>query len=299
MKTLYIIGNGFDIAHDLPTRYKHFHDFLFGHSFMQAQDLVNIIEESTPNIQLWREFEKALGSIDPAGFAHRTIKQYKEEQDPENYQAQAAAVSSAFAYPMKDAYNDLIKAFCLWARSIDTQFAEPVFTQQLNDPDNWFLTFNYTDTLETVYQVSHDKINYIHGEAQDEKSQIIVGHNHMYGTRHERERVMDVIDEEVPADGGDSCEPLFDLLNISFKNTNAVIADNEQYFHFIVQQGIEKIIVQGHGYGEIDWPYFETIRDACPNAQWELTWFTPKDEINAQKIDKRLGLKATIKNVNN
>ncbi len=295
MKTLYIIGNGFDKAHKLETGYEHFMDWLQKSQFHGAADFAVQMNKIAKNeIRLWDNFEEALGSFDLEKFIDSRNDEYADFdiKDPDNWGKQAEIFYAGIKYFDENHYQELIDAFRVWARSVETYFAHPKYNN-LNSPDNFFFTFNYTNTLEEVYSVPKDKIIHIHGDAEDPQSTIEVGHNHDYNK--DRDDVLDILLEKVPADGGDSCDMIVEMLNLSIKPIDMIIARNDDFFKDLSKKGIEKIIVQGHGYGEIDWPYFETIRDACPNAQWELTWFTPKDEINAQKIDKRLGLKATIK----
>ena len=63
MKTLYFIGNGFDIAHDIKSRYRDFRDFM--NASKEYDDLVTMLEElyGCTVKDLWCEFEKALGLI--------------------------------------------------------------------------------------------------------------------------------------------------------------------------------------------------------------------------------------------
>ncbi|ENA4203435.1 hypothetical protein ABGO32_004809, partial [Escherichia coli] len=57
---LYIIGNGFDMRHGLPTGYKHFKSYVEKND----QDLYDAIEEYIPAGDEWNELENALGEID-------------------------------------------------------------------------------------------------------------------------------------------------------------------------------------------------------------------------------------------
>ena len=63
MKTLYFIGNGFDIAHEIKSRYRDFWDFM--NASKEYDDLVTMLEElyGCTVKDLWCEFEKALGLI--------------------------------------------------------------------------------------------------------------------------------------------------------------------------------------------------------------------------------------------
>ena len=64
--TLYIIGNGFDLFHHLPTSYQHFYQWL---KLMKQDDFIKKMEELFPckserGIQLWNDFEMALGKYE-------------------------------------------------------------------------------------------------------------------------------------------------------------------------------------------------------------------------------------------
>ncbi|MEK8746646.1 AbiH family protein, partial [Escherichia coli] len=52
---LYIIGNGFDMRHGLPTGYKHFKSYVEKND----QDLYDAIEEYIPAGDEWNELENA------------------------------------------------------------------------------------------------------------------------------------------------------------------------------------------------------------------------------------------------
>ncbi|MDG3535014.1 AbiH family protein, partial [Klebsiella pneumoniae] len=56
---LYIIGNGFDIRHGLPTRYKHFKSYVAKND----KELYDAIEEYIPAGDEWNELESALGKV--------------------------------------------------------------------------------------------------------------------------------------------------------------------------------------------------------------------------------------------
>ncbi|MCJ4641886.1 bacteriophage abortive infection AbiH family protein, partial [Klebsiella pneumoniae] len=51
---LYIIGNGFDIRHGLPTRYKHFKSYVAKND----KELYDAIEEYIPAGDEWNELER-------------------------------------------------------------------------------------------------------------------------------------------------------------------------------------------------------------------------------------------------
>ena len=65
-KTLYIIGNGFDLAHGMATRYSDFKQWLIENGRI---DVIHELESAFPvqkdnEFLLWSDFEKALGLYD-------------------------------------------------------------------------------------------------------------------------------------------------------------------------------------------------------------------------------------------
>lgn len=61
MKTLYILGNGFDIAHGLKTKYSDFYKYLLENKDTQTF-LYNIINAyGTYDDEWWNTFEENLG----------------------------------------------------------------------------------------------------------------------------------------------------------------------------------------------------------------------------------------------
>lgn len=45
-----------------------------------------------------------------------------------------------------------------------------------NDRESIFLTFNYTDTLESVYCIDPDNIKHIHGYVKNKNEELVIGH---------------------------------------------------------------------------------------------------------------------------
>lgn len=76
IKTLYIIGNGFDMHHGMPTAFSDFYHWMKIHPYFDA---ITKIEEiyGVMDDKLWSDFEKSLGEID--------MYDYAIEQTRENY----------------------------------------------------------------------------------------------------------------------------------------------------------------------------------------------------------------------
>lgn len=189
MTTLYIIGNGFDLWHGLPTSYTQFYDF--------AKETLEEIEQyylfNVPRAVPWHDFENALGAFD-----------WREFYDTHNnIDVTADDFRASFAYALgddldgqADLHVEAIKeCFQDWVLDIDISTANQKLI--LSDTAR-FITFNYTSTLQNLYGIDNDKILHIHGRAEvfDE---LIFGHG-------------ETMDEEPELDeNGDSKRPKFIL----------------------------------------------------------------------------------------
>ena len=61
MKNLYIIGNGFDMHHDLPSGYWDFHKWLKEKNAELVEQIDDLYDYSD---NLWGNFEVELGNLD-------------------------------------------------------------------------------------------------------------------------------------------------------------------------------------------------------------------------------------------
>lgn len=70
MKILYVIGNGFDLWHELPTKYTDFYAFAAIH----LDDLEQYLNLEPNSETLWNNFEANLGKFDSDIFLTHTIQ---------------------------------------------------------------------------------------------------------------------------------------------------------------------------------------------------------------------------------
>lgn len=88
MRTLYIIGNGFDLMHQMKSSYKDFHQWLKIHSRI---DYIAELQKTFPmskdgDYLLWSDFEEALGECDIETVAQWSLEDlYITENSISNY----------------------------------------------------------------------------------------------------------------------------------------------------------------------------------------------------------------------
>lgn len=138
MSVLYILGNGFDLMHNIPSKYSNFKSFLEGKK--EYSDLFENLNELFNETELWRDFENELA---------------KPNQDL------LSKLSNFFGTNVigKCFKEQLQLAFDAWIRHINNFEIKKIFRFDKSDT---FLSFNYTTTLEVGYGIELDRVKHIH-----------------------------------------------------------------------------------------------------------------------------------------
>lgn len=168
---LWIIGNGFDLAHGLRTKYNDFKEYLDEYN----PDLKSVLEEGCydPNF-LWSQFEDALGYLD----YDYLLDVYRAEVDIGlDSPGLCARNMIQTIVDIRRILEELPEALNEWISTIDITDIEqlPLINTYMTETENYFINFNYTSTLECVYNVDYNRIYYIHGSQYNEDS-LVLGH---------------------------------------------------------------------------------------------------------------------------
>lgn len=276
---LYIIGNGFDLAHDMRTSYEDFHQWLLDNGDSSA---VNRIESLYPNIKnnegRWCDVESALGSItlQEAINYDRNFQECSDEINCEDSSHKAYRCGENLKN-VADSFPGLLRD---WVTSISTKDISPKF-EIIKDAK--FLSFNYTRTLENVYQIKTDKILHIH-ETIIENRPLVVG----YGEARFED------DEYVSDDDTIDVVLIKNLLSHCRKPVDAILKETKPKEWFRSLNEIESVIVYGHSCSNVDKPYFETvIGNIKPNAHWTFYVHKKNKNKSTEKFAKSI-LKDTM-----
>lgn len=262
MPTLHIIGNGFDLAHGIESSYEDFKRYAWSHSGTDGYYL-NLLETcypeinpSTGDLELWSDLEHALGKPDiEAAFSATTEDVEYEEGHEIRYQPQMEDAPTFFLSSMFDVFH---KVFEEWVNNIDID-VEPLPDIPHFDKTGKFLSFNYTETLESLYGVHREQINYLHGRREN-LDELIVGHcNDIDGQ------------ESLPEDPliymYEGYDNVAREINSQQKKVSDIIAVNMHFWQGLSE--IDKVVVYGHSLSDIDMPYLkEVARYVRPDAEW-------------------------------
>lgn len=264
-RTLFIIGNGFDIAHNIKSSYSDFHDWLLRNRY---EEFVLYLEKLFPSLNeghplLWKDFEKAIGIYDSKDIHVR----FFQGIDNGFYDKETQVRVTERITP----YVDMIpKRLIEWARNMEGITCKRKFKGLTNEC--LYLTFNYTLTLENCYCIPRGNICHIHGCIEDES--IIVGHNIRRNPLQEYDN-LDNIEQ--------SRRNIVELMNKNEKPVKEIIKKKMDFFNSL--NNIKRIIVVGHSLAQVDMPYFiEVTNHINRSCIWHFCWHDPKEESKFKEI---------------
>lgn len=274
MTKLYIIGNGFDLHHGIKSTYADFKKFCKEQDEEMVKRLEMFHEDSE---KLWSDFEAEMGNINAdklLGWA--TLLNPEWNSDWKGHYRFVDEVSEEVDY-----LRTLTLSFRDWVLRLKLEDVKPKL--ELEKRDALFLNFNYTKTLEVVYGVSRDQICYIHGVAEGEFANLIVGHG--LSEREVREKFASNNDMEEEAR-----KEIIELVAGWRKPTEEIISSHESFFQSL--NGMEEVIVLGHSMASVDMPYFQKVKDSVgSNAVWRISVFDDRDCQRKLMAVKELGLR--------
>jgi hypothetical protein len=245
---LFIIGNGFDLWHELATSYRQFYSIYADYLDVQQ----NYFPTPRFGEELWSDFESALGEFDESVVIEENdFMDFSGDDFPTQ---QLYGLEDAVLNFGEEFVNTITSHFTKWVESIDLtraqiQMAFPIGAQ--------LISFNYTSTLQTVYQIPESNILHIHG-AVAHNTRLVFGHSQEVMDSDPSE---DTYYSDAITNGRKVLKDLKKPVDYVKANTLEPWLDNNE--------GFSRIITIGHSLNEIDTPYFKTILKAFPNAYWE------------------------------
>lgn len=259
---LYILGNGFDLSHCLPTSYRDFYESARG--TLDEADRYFHLDLSSDEIP-WHDFENRLGK-----YNWRDLYDEHNHTDVSSDDFKPSHVYS-FQDELVERADELVDAiqteFQEWVETIDVSTARK---RIVFDPASRFITFNYTSTLQEVYGVEDKDILHIHGRAG--KDELAFGH----GLHMEEEPEFDPESGETNrtmfSDAeGSAKAPLYAFK----KQVETIISTNRSYFDTL--RDISEVVVIGHSLNDVDLPYFRKIENCVPGCRWVVYCFEDVD----------------------
>lgn len=289
---LFVIGNGFDLAHGLKTKYKHFREYLEEHdeNFLYAlEGMYGFSRESNRQWieeYLWEQFEKNLSYINDAEIIdfgtgiemgleggdvgiEDTLNEYWEEQ-----------------YGFIEKLNCYVKD---WIEQIDLNInrRSKIISEEFND---LFLTFNYTLVLEDVYGIDNNNILHIHGSIDGWYDyEPVIGHGD-YSKISEMKQLAYEASEEFLEKESSIYNAIANYYERTLKDVQYFKRINNQFFKNLNK--VTEIFIVGHSLGEVDMPYFQEIKkNVNDDTRWNVYYYYESDETKYKNSILSIGVK--------
>ena len=319
--TLFIIGNGFDLSHNLKTSYLDFKNFIseekpeflekifefYKYSFKRTYKN-HYSEEMDVESLLWADFEKNMGSINYKELLNTNLElnlEYEDSFCDYDYEIQERYVDKNF----EDVPEELLEILNQWILSIDTKLINKKTSFIIAGSKNLFLTFNYTDTLSTVYGIEENKICHIHGTTE---TSLIIGHNNLNEIEQLEKLKNDtfniilgennIFDYQEIIEKNDSVfedndykieqykyEKIIYYYKKTLKNIKENIEENIDFFEDFFE--VKEIIIIGHSLGEVDLPYFkEVLTRVKENTFWKVYYYKKDEKDIFKEILIKIGI---------
>lgn len=289
MRSVFIIGNGFDLAHNIDSSYESFRKYLKKqYPNTNEDDFVlpdRIIDRNGEDVfcdeeavsfllriiskaegEQWNDVETSLGLLDFSECFDDIFYERDEDGDIDSWKQ---------VYTNEDIASNILlptlnvtKYFSDWVYTIHiggAVEAKKDFMQLLDKENDLFLSFNYTDTLERIYNVKN--VVHIHGK-QGEK--ILFGHGN---TEDYYESNMD---QYIGA------ENILDEIQNRLKKDTSSALRQHQYFFDAINEECDKVYTYGFSFSEVDQIYIKKI---CEKLSDHAVWYL-NDYDDVQKRER-------------
>ena len=251
-ETLVIIGNGFDVAHGIKSEYRDFKQFYNIHHKNEGIDDLFKLNGN------WRNIELALTNYDVIKFLDSKRYHYDSILD------------------------ELLKLFNQWVDLVRLNI-KPLREQYELYKESYFLTFNYTETLERIYNIPNSQIFHIHG------SRLNRDKNYIFGSGEERDITHLEPYSEDFADKYEEIEGIMVTMNLDY--TKPIWELSQKVKKLLEDKDIQMIKVHGHSMGKVDWPYFEEIINKVGDwTLWSIDYYNEDDVARIKRFKEEKSL---------
>lgn len=276
---LFIIGNGFDRAHGLPTAYIDFRDYLEREDWsylVKLEEPYGYVPESKRDLvekYLWKEFENNLTDINESEIVdgatsidmgleggdvgiEDTLNDYWEEQ-----------------YGYVQRLNDYLKT---WVEHIDIHVLKK--TKKIKEfTDDLFLSFNYTLLLEKTYKIDSYQVLHIHGCIDKSVgSPPVIGHGNKEKIKKSKEAAHKASENFWEKDSS-IYSALANYYERTLKDVSLYIYFNSEFFKRL--KSVKQIYVVGHSLGDVDLPYFKKVVESIQeDVMWNIYYYSNEEK---------------------
>jgi hypothetical protein len=278
---LFIIGNGFDLAHGLPTRFDP--DFKEIAAGGESDDRFWDLYQSD-EAEIWSDFERLLAKPDFDKLGQIFDAHYPDYTSDR----ESDRNSSIVQVDISGKLNESLAVFAEEAEN-DLAIAKPRYLYQNLFTNNYhYVSFNYTHTLENLYNIPSGQVLHIHGEVGGDA--LMLGYDASSFD-------VGVISEDVSGHGQYRRTPtkkyIDDIDDYYIRTAYRALLTKIQSWAkplqtsklscFVKGVPIDVIVVIGFSFGKVDAAYFGLLQSLYPNSKFVITAFNKEAASNYKK----------------
>lgn len=297
---LCILGNGFDLMHNVRSSYYAFRD-----SIGKNNSLRTTLEFYLTSEDIWADFEDSLAQFNVGTMANSwLIEEWLDTFDAFDEDASVASFYMAAewaAEPMRAIGDELPKRFRRWVNSLTVGTADRPLKGLFRNSK--VLCFNYTEFVETMYGVPSENVCYIHGSRKRKKGhppeKLILGHSpgasesaYDFDDGHRskgpknpfRRKMVELAQENAIRIISEWDEELT-------KDSRKIINEHKDFFDGLI--GITAVVTIGHSFAPVDQDYFAAVAAAFPNpgaVRWYFGCYDLHDLGRLEQLLINIGL---------
>ncbi|MES9701320.1 bacteriophage abortive infection AbiH family protein [Bacillus sp. JJ927] len=267
---LFIIGNGFDLGHGLLTRYWNFRCYLEEHrgDFLRDFEEKYYLWGEELQTYLWNDLEFNLANID-----ENVLTEQMFQSTDLGLESGNIGIEDTLNYYFEDEFKyieELTIYLKEWIEVVNQELdGINRRTSLINEShQDIFINFNYTTTLEDIYNISRGNVLHIHGVV-DSENELVLGHSNSSRINYFNEKYIDYqnrFDEQRT--------PIYNVLTDYCSKTYKDV-NNYIYKLFPLNfDAVERVIIIGHSLGDVDLPYFEEVKERVNgNTEWHVYYY--------------------------
>lgn len=322
---LFILGNGFDLAHGIPTEYINFKTFLIekckenGITLFENSLLGPKLVKKCPSLpgrqihfrdrdgeghalaDYYQEAAVLLWLIENAAKKEKNnIKDWSDFEEVIMKLNYLPLLSSGFEEDeealsaLRETVDDLPGFFSEWVTKIPISDKKPLhLLQKTMDPDTDIaLTFNYTETPEKLYNFKQDNICHIHGKR---KASIDGTYDQQYLWNFGEDNATLIVGGKEPENLQN--DPYLILRSSLVKDTDQQITEHKNFFNRISTGDISQIYSFGYSFSDVDQPYMKKVCEALGDTSakaWTVFLHNPDDKQRFHSAIRNAGFTGTI-----
>ncbi len=283
--SLYIIGNGFDLWHGIPSGYEHFKEYVRLHD----RNLFQAVENYLPAGDDWWSLESALAEIDVDNIIDDNSQFMSSYGDDDwsdsghhDFQYEVEQVVERLSTQLRARFGEWIRTLPIPTSTTALKLLKCI------DMNAAFLTFNYTSTLQNLYAVPESHVLHIHGEAKMPDSELILGHA-WNPAQHKSLNDRDDI-KEIDTRLMEVHSILDEHFLRTFKPSEELIRQHRSFFDHL--NAVNSVYVLGHSLSDVDLPYLQVLlkNPKVAAAKWHVACRNEHERLDKRERLIQLGV---------